>query len=98
MVDILVYSEQDTVAFELLSKARELGAASAAVLGSSVAAKASDYFAFGAQKVFVGEDARLADFSADVYADALAQIVDASDAETVLIGSTKRGKELAALS
>jgi electron transfer flavoprotein alpha subunit len=95
MADILVYSEQDAVAFELLSKAREFGAASAAVLGSNVAAKASDCFAFGAHKVFVGEDARLADFHADVYADALAQIIDASGAQTVLIGSTKRGKELA---
>jgi electron transfer flavoprotein alpha subunit len=95
MADILVYSERDAVIFELLSKARELGAASAAVLGGSVTAKASDCFAFGAQKVFVGEDARLADFSADVYADALAQTVNASGATIILLGSTKRGKELA---
>ncbi|MBI3913313.1 MAG: electron transfer flavoprotein subunit alpha/FixB family protein [Chloroflexi bacterium] len=95
MTQILVFSEQDSVAFELLSKARELGAASVAVMGASVGAKASDYFAFGGQKVFVGEDARLADFHADMYADALAQIADASGAQTVLIGSTKRGKELA---
>lgn len=93
MATILVYSEQDGVAFELLSKARELGVASAAVLGTGVAAKASDYFAYGAQMVFVGEDVRLAEFNADVYADALAQIVNASGAKVVLIGSTKRGKE-----
>jgi electron transfer flavoprotein alpha subunit len=72
-----------------------LGAASAAALGATAAAKASDYFDYGAQKVFVSEDARLADFSADVYADALAQIVNASGATIILLGSTKRGKELA---
>lgn len=95
MAEILVFSEQDTVAFELLSKARESGASSAAVLGENVASKANDYYAYGAQKVYVGEDARLGDFQADVYADALARIVDASGAALVLIGSTKRGKELA---
>ncbi len=95
MTAILVFSEQDAVAFELLSKARELGTASVALLGASVAAKGNDCFAHGAQRVYVGEDARLGEFNADVYADALAQIVSASDATIVLIGSTKRGKELA---
>jgi electron transfer flavoprotein alpha subunit len=101
MANILVFSEQDSVVFELLSKARELGAASAAVLsgveglGVGVTSQANDYFAYGAQQVFVGEDARLAEFNADVYADALAQIVNASGATVVLIGSTKRGKDLA---
>ncbi len=92
MANILVFSEQDSVVYELLSKACELGTAFVARLGK---AEANDFAAYGAQKVFVGEDARLAEFHADVYADALAQIVDASGAQTVLIGSTKRGKELA---
>lgn len=92
MAMILVFSEQDAVAYELLSKARELGTASVAVLGKL---NASEYFAYGAQKAFVGEDVRLSEFNADVYADALAQIANASDATIVLIGSTKRGKELA---
>ncbi len=92
MANILVYSEQDTVAFELLSKARELGQASVALLGK---ANADQFFAYGAHKVFVGEDARLGDFSVEVYADALAQIANTSGATIVLIGSTKRGKELA---
>jgi electron transfer flavoprotein alpha subunit len=92
---ILIFSEQASVAFELLSKARELGQASAALLGGNVAAKASACFAYGAHKVYVGESAHLADFHADVYADALAQIANACHATTVLVGSTKRGKEMA---
>ena len=95
MAGVLVFSEQDTVAYELLSKARELGAANAALLGASVSAKATGYFAFGAQKVYVGEDARLADFHAEMYADALAQIVDASGAQVVLIGSTHSARNSA---
>ncbi|MBI4787542.1 MAG: electron transfer flavoprotein subunit alpha/FixB family protein [Chloroflexi bacterium] len=92
MAEILVFSEQDAVAYELLSKARELSSASAAVLGN---ANPDDYFAYGAEKVYVGDAPQLADFGAEVYAEALAQIVNASGATTVMLGSTKRGKELA---
>ncbi|MBI5652935.1 MAG: electron transfer flavoprotein subunit alpha/FixB family protein [Chloroflexi bacterium] len=95
MANILVFSEQAPVAFELLCKARELGVASAAILSGGEGANANNYFAYGAQKVFVGADARLENYSADLYADALAQIVETSGANIVLIGSTKRGKELA---
>lgn len=92
MTTILVFSEQTNLAFELLSKARELGTPTVAVLGERDAGK---FFDYGAQKVFANEDARLKNFSADVYADALAQIANASSANIVLIGSTKRGKEMA---
>ncbi len=93
-MNILVFSEQDAVAFELLSQARDLGDANVAVLGANVLARASDYFAYGARKAYVGEDVRLSEFYTDCYADAVAQIVDASGALILLIGSTKRGKEL----
>ncbi len=95
MTDILVFSEQDKVALELLSKARELGTAYATVLGADVAGRASDFMDYGAKKVFVGQDARLANMQADVYAEALAQIANVSGASVVLIGSTRRGKDLA---
>lgn len=93
MTEILVFSEKTSVAFELLSKARELGVVTAVALGRTTTGE--DYAAYGAQKVFIGADPRLAEMNADVYADALAQIWDASGASIVLIGSTKRGKELA---
>lgn len=94
-MNILTFSENDSVAFELLSHAHGLGDANAAILGANVAARASDCFAYGAQRAYIAEDARLAEFQADVYADALAQMAEASGAQIVLIGSTKRGKELA---
>ena len=93
MQEILVYSEQASVAFELLSKARELGAAYVAALGPSSAPE--EFLAYGAQKVFESANPRLADLNADVYADALEQILNTSGASIVLLGSTKRGKELA---
>ncbi len=92
MPGILVYSEQPQVAFELLSKARELaGPLSAVVLGSG---KPEDFFAYGAQQVYAGDAPQLAGYNPDVIAEALAQIVNMSGATTILIGSTRRGKEL----
>jgi len=43
----------------------------------------------------VSEDAALADFTAEAYAEALYQIAQKNGAEVLLMGSTKRGKELA---
>jgi electron transfer flavoprotein alpha subunit len=100
MAEILVFCEKDAVAFELVSKGKEFKDAlgmnlAAALLGTDVAGKADDYFAYGADKVYVSEDAALADFTAETYAEALYQIVQKNGAEVLLLGSTKRGKELA---
>jgi electron transfer flavoprotein alpha subunit len=100
MSEILVFSEKDETAFELVSKSREfakeLGAkVSAVLLGEGAAGKASDYFAYGADKVYVSEHSSLKDFYVGTYAEALRQIAEGGDVEFLLLGSTKRGKELA---
>jgi len=100
MSEILVFCEKDETAFELVSKggefAKELGATvSAALLGEGTAGKANDYFSYGADKVYVSEHPALTDFYVGTYAEALRQIVESGDVEFVLLGSTKRGKELA---
>jgi electron transfer flavoprotein alpha subunit len=100
MTEILVFCEKDETGFELVSKskefAKELGATvSAALLGEGAAGKASDYFSYGADKVYVSEHPALKDFYVGTYAEALRQIAESGDAEFVLLGSTKRGKELA---
>jgi len=92
MTNILVFSEQDTVACELLSKARELGTPTVAVLGKRAVEK---FFEYGAHQVFLDEGEPPENCCADLYADALAQIAEAGNASVVLIGSTKFGKELA---
>ncbi len=100
MGEILVFSDKDATAFELVSKgsefAKELGTTvSAALLGEGAAAKADEYFSYGADKVYVSEHSALSDFYVGTYAEALRQIADSGDIEFVLLGSTKRGKELA---
>lgn len=100
MAEILVFSEKDTLAFELVSKGKEFGAAlnmevTAALLGEGAAARADEYFAYGADKVYVAEHPALADFHAETFAEALYQIAQKNDAQVLLLASTKRGKELA---
>ena len=100
MSEILVFCEKDEVAFELLSRGREFkkgldAKLAAVVLGQSAEEKVSEYFAYGADKVYLGKDALFTEFYADVYAEALYLIVDNYGPELVLVGSTKRGKELA---
>lgn len=100
MSEILVFSNRDEIAFELVSAskefAKELGSTvSAALLGEGAAAKADEYFSYGADKVYVSEHPALSDFYVGTYAEALQQIVEGGDVEFLLLGSTKRGKELA---
>jgi len=100
MADILVYSDKPQVARELAFKGRELAGElglglSAAALGPEANAAAADLGAHGADRVFVSQDAALEGLPTDTVADALAQIAREAGAEYVLLGSTRRGKELA---
>ncbi len=100
MAEMLVYSEKQQTALELLSKGTELASAlgltlTAAALGPGAAAEAAALGAAGAERIYVCEDAALEGLQIDVLADALAQIVKEGEASHVLLGSTRRGRELA---
>jgi electron transfer flavoprotein alpha subunit len=94
---ILVFSEQDRCAFELLQKAIELGAKmnlEVAAAGLS-GLQAEEYRRRGCARVYTGSHELLQSVEASVYAQALSQIAAASQAKVLLIGSTRSGKELA---
>jgi electron transfer flavoprotein alpha subunit len=98
MSGILIYSELENTALGLLTKGRELAAElnkplSVALLRN--AAEVEGYFAHGATQAFVGDDPSLTHFQASTYAAALAQIIALAEADIILIGSTRRGRELA---
>lgn len=100
MADILVYSDLLSNAKELAYKGKEFAAAmglgiSAAALGANADTDAAELGAYGADRIFVSKDAALEGLQTDVVADALAQIAKEADATYILIGSTRRGKELA---
>ena len=99
MAELLIFSERDDLAFELVSKGKEFSSAlnmklSAALLGEKIEGKADEYFAYGADRVYVAENPALANVNAESFAEALFQIGQQNDVKILLLPSTKRGKEL----
>jgi electron transfer flavoprotein alpha subunit len=100
MADILVFCDKDDIAFELLSWGSKVkdslhASLAAIVLGPGARQKVTNYFAYGADKVVWSENALLNDFYGDIYTDAVCQIANTLNPLVLLIGSTRRGKELA---
>ena len=88
MVGVLIYSEKDTLANELLSGARQLGLQplSVAVLGPDASSRAADFFRFGASAAYVLDPAAPADLDSGNIASFLDSVVRASGVSTVLLG------------
>jgi electron transfer flavoprotein alpha subunit len=100
MSSVLVFSERETLALELLTGGRDIAAARGAslvvaLLGEGAADRADACFAHGAEKAYLASDTALSPYQADTYAEALAQIVKEANADLVLIGSSRRGRTLA---
>jgi electron transfer flavoprotein alpha subunit len=98
---VWVFSENADLMLEMLGKGREiahkLGAELAAVvIGSNVADRANELVKYGADKVYVVDDAAFERFQAEAYLAVLHDLVVNYKPETVLVGSTKNGKPLAA--
>jgi electron transfer flavoprotein alpha subunit len=88
------------ISAELLAAARRLGGAlgqpaCAALLGSDVAGLAQEAIAFGADKVFVAEDAQLAQYTTDAYVAAMEQVCQQANPAVLLLGQTDAGRDLA---
>lgn len=85
---------------ELLGAARQLGEASrqevAAVLcGYEVEKLAGELFAWGADRVYLVDDPRLADNVDDYHAEAVAKLIQEERPSVVLVGGTFFGRSLA---
>jgi electron transfer flavoprotein alpha subunit len=97
MNGVLVYSERPAVALELLTFAATLQQPVAAVLlNQETKTWTEAYLVHGAQCVYSGNDPSLSNLQADVLSEALVQIVNMAEADVILVGSTLRGREVAA--
>jgi electron transfer flavoprotein alpha subunit len=98
--DVWVFSESKEVAFELLGKGRELADElgvdlGALILGQGVKGQHDEFVTYGADNVFVVDDPALNVFHGDSYTDAITELVAKFKPEILLMGATKRGRELA---
>lgn len=94
MATVLIYSDKNTLALELLTAAREIGAAAikAVTINDNESAQV---LANSGAEVFNIENAELNLADTAAVADALAQAVNQLGTEVVLLSSNRRGKELA---
>src|SRR5215510_15115621 len=82
--------------YELVSFARKLGGdVASVVIGSGVAGEAEAFAKKGGGKVFVADDAALANYNVDGWARAIRAAVDAAGAEVVLVSNTPSGWDVA---
>ncbi len=86
--------------WEAIGAARSIASAyggqvSACLFGQSVQGLAQDAIAHGADRVFVAEDATLAEFRAEAYAALLSKLAAEHQPAVILMGATTRGRELA---
>jgi len=100
MAGVLVFSEKDDIALELASRSKELktsvgGKLAALVLGRPDAERAGRLFSYGVDTAYHGQPDIPSDSAA--FAQAIAQVAKEHGFDTILIGSTRTGKEVAAM-
>jgi electron transfer flavoprotein alpha subunit len=89
--------EIQPASWEAIGLGKTLGPVSAVVFGSGVDAVARAAFEYGANEVFVADDAALADYRAEAYGSTLPALVSAQSPDLVLFPTTARTRELAAM-
>jgi electron transfer flavoprotein alpha subunit len=89
------------ITYELISEGRRLADAlgqdvTALILGANIKDKAQALGQYGADKVIVADDDRLANYSTDAYTAVIADVIKAKEPSIVLLGATVDGKDLSA--
>ena len=89
------------ISYELISEGRRLAdvmgqGATAVLLGSNIKDKAATLAHYGADRVLVADDPRLANYTTDAYVSVLEPVVKANDPAILLLGASVQGKDLAA--
>jgi len=87
------------VSFELTSEAKRLAdqmgqSVTAILLGSNIKEKAPELGKYGADKVIVADDNRLATYTTDAYVSVIAQLAQSGEPAIILLGSSVQGKDL----
>jgi len=103
--DIWVFGDyrnyfQNRVTLQILARAVDLasktgGKVCAVVFGHKVNDYVAEYIAHGAQKVYVMDDPRLLIYSLETYSRLLTRLAKKYQPETILVGATRFGQEMA---
>ncbi len=83
--------------WEAIGVGKTFGPVTALVFGSGVEALAQAAFEYGADEVLLADDAALADFRAEAYASTLTALAATSAPDLILLPTTFRAREMAAM-
>ncbi|MGD9241122.1 MAG: electron transfer flavoprotein subunit alpha/FixB family protein [Desulfobacterales bacterium] len=88
------------VSFEAVSEGRRVADGlgtelTAVVLGSGIDSLAEELKKYGPDKILVGDDPALADYTTDAYTNVLADFIQSSDPVVIITGASAQGKDLA---
>ena len=91
---------QNRVTLQLISRARELALpisaeVSVVVFGHNADEFVTEYIAYGADKIYLTEDPRLAEYSMETYSFLMERLARQEKPEIILIGATSFGREFA---
>lgn len=89
--------EVQPASWEALGVAKNWGTVQAVVLGASGKDLVKMAYEYGADEVFFCDDATLDDYYADVFVSTLSALAVAQSPDAILLPTTTRGRELAAL-
>ncbi len=97
---VWAFSENNDLMLELLGKGRELAnelqtGLAAILLGHNSGNQPNELLGYGANKVYLADNPLFKGLQAESLASALAKLAEKYEPEILLIGSTKRGKEIA---
>ena len=90
--------EVQPASWEALGVAKSFGSASAAIFGSGLDALVKTAFEFGADEVLVVDDPALMDYRVEAFASTLSALVSSRTPDLILLPTTARTRELAAMS
>jgi electron transfer flavoprotein alpha subunit len=98
---VWVFSEKYDLALEMLGKAREIAdklhtELAAVSIGYGVQEKANELIKYGADKVYLADNAALEHFQVEAYLSVLHGLAVSYKPGIILVGSTRNGKPLAA--
>jgi electron transfer flavoprotein alpha subunit len=87
------------VSFETVSEGRRVADGlgtelTAVVLGSGIDGLAEELKKYGPDKILVGDDPALADYTTDAYTNVLVEFIQSSDPAVIITGASAQGKDL----
>jgi len=89
--------EVQPASWEALGLAKSFGTASAVIFGTGLASLAKLAYEFGADEVLLADDPAMVDYRAEAFASTLSALANAQQPEMLLLPTTSRTRELAAM-